>query len=605
MAAYSHNVKKQTASVSAPLQLKPGKSALRLEDNRQHSILQKKQIAIASGKQSTGINATVVQKKNAVPQTTSTFQSGNPVQRFATGKTVQLESYWDMAQRYLGGAVGGIVGGVAGTVTGAVSGYRDGGGVLTGAMYGMLDGAVEGFQQPGTKVGEVAGGMAGSVVGAGGALLEKAGINSIANLSKRAEGIHKDAEGLKAGLYNGFAGGLAEGYQHPLSTAAAIGGAAIAPVVGTGLALKAAGSLAGIGGAEAIDKKIKKGKSLKTKIVHTTSHVNVTGVKNKGEVTKHEVGKKMVARLSPTDPVLGSATDVNWTWMQALRRDHPNANIIRGHLLNHDLGGFGIPENLYPISTKANHIHSVDVEQHVKQLLYNQLLSPEPKMVNYSVQVSEDKQFDPANAKFNCRFYVEGKSPKTVPVESHLGTDHGGFGGKTDNPLKDRKEWNHGKRKGDKDGTLGLQKAAGRINIKKTTERGLTDKQDAAYNKGAGAVQVNLESIFATLDGKFFNHWDADVKYAVCNNNKGRDDFGTIIRKIVQTSASYKDNEGDQEGLMELISQVVIEQLNLVKGKVYSDEILKETITEAKKMEDYPLFKEGGRSMRSDGKSSY
>lgn len=44
-------------------------------------------------------------------------------------------------------------------------------------------------------------------------------------------------------------------------------------------------------------------------------------------------------------------------------------NWVRGHLLNHDLGGVALYNNLFPITTQANSEHYHEVEKHVKHWL--------------------------------------------------------------------------------------------------------------------------------------------------------------------------------------------------------------------------------------------
>ncbi|WP_034292936.1 hypothetical protein [Herbaspirillum sp. RV1423] len=100
---------------------------------------------------------------------------------------------------------------------------------------------------------------------------------------------------------------------------------------------------------------------LETVITHRAGSINFGG-KN------WAVGKKMEAKLDPFDPVKGTATGDNWTWMQSLSRTLKD-KMIRGHLLNHDLGGFAVPENLYPITHRANMDHKHKVEYPLKRAL--------------------------------------------------------------------------------------------------------------------------------------------------------------------------------------------------------------------------------------------
>ncbi|MEN2428939.1 hypothetical protein [Chromobacterium vaccinii] len=143
-----------------------------------------------------------------------------------------------------------------------------------------------------------------------------------------------------------------------------------------------------------------------TAIKHHYSYVTVNmPVHGGGTAPAHyKVGRKMEADLNPHDVVTGSATGPNWTWMQALRQAYPKANVVRGHLLNHDLGGRSVEENLYPISTAANGDHSRNVEVHVKERLYDTAKQGWDEPVHYEVLVSETNANNPEKAAFNCQW---------------------------------------------------------------------------------------------------------------------------------------------------------------------------------------------------------
>jgi hypothetical protein len=121
------------------------------------------------------------------------------------------------------------------------------------------------------------------------------------------------------------------------------------------------------------------------------------------------VGKNMVAKLDPEDPVQGTATGKNWTWMRALKHTLQE-KMIRGHLLNHDLGGFGIPANLYPITHRANMDHKNRIEYPLKATLtklfgLNKKKSKTDKdRLIYEVRVDGDFP--------NAKFHIGAKSEK-------------------------------------------------------------------------------------------------------------------------------------------------------------------------------------------------
>lgn len=101
------------------------------------------------------------------------------------------------------------------------------------------------------------------------------------------------------------------------------------------------------------------------------------------------VGAEMKAWLDPKKPLKGSATGApQAAFIQNLRRTFPNDNMIRGHLLNHDLGGYGVEQNLFPITSAANGVHLRTVEYGVKNALLQ--ANTDGKGVYYHVRVSGD-----------------------------------------------------------------------------------------------------------------------------------------------------------------------------------------------------------------------
>jgi hypothetical protein len=147
---------------------------------------------------------------------------------------------------------------------------------------------------------------------------------------------------------------------------------------------------------------------LQTKIEHKTGLVNM------GDAlapVNYEVGKKMTARLDVNDPVQGSAVGDMQEWNVAIRKKYPRARVIRGHLLNHDLGGFGVSANLFPISDAANREHSYAVEKKVKAALNTRnknAPAEDDRTVNYSVEVN-DPAGNATEAAFACQWrYKDG-----------------------------------------------------------------------------------------------------------------------------------------------------------------------------------------------------
>lgn len=180
-----------------------------------------------------------------------------------------------------------------------------------------------------------------------------------------------------------------------------------------------------------------------TVITHTPGTIPFAG-KN------YMIGLKMVAKLDPEEVVTGSATTAdNYDFMKGIRAYYGAAGVIRGHLLNHDLGGYGVPENLYPISSMANSQHSDRVEQNVKGALFDSAKNTKND-INYQVVVAQNgPSWAPfERADFRCQWSDENSNIYTDVINSQLNIDNG-WGGKSASAKKSPTKWRHGKRRGE------------------------------------------------------------------------------------------------------------------------------------------------------------
>ena len=149
---------------------------------------------------------------------------------------------------------------------------------------------------------------------------------------------------------------------------------------------------------------------LKTDITHTSGEAEFKGVKG-------NVGLNTDAYLDPHQPVRGSVPQGDLTPIyEKFSEANPGSAWARGHLLNHDLGGKGIPENLYPITREANGTHSALVEQPIKNALadlkrLNETKSEEKRgRVHYEVNVLGT----PDDAIFDCQWDVDGGEKNVI-----------------------------------------------------------------------------------------------------------------------------------------------------------------------------------------------
>jgi hypothetical protein len=137
---------------------------------------------------------------------------------------------------------------------------------------------------------------------------------------------------------------------------------------------------------------------LQTEIHHTTGTFDWD---SGGMTISEPVGVSMWADLDPADRKAGSApgAGVQHGMMQHLNATFP-ARMIRGHLLNGNLGGLGIAENLYPITNQANGQHEREVESQVKNEIH------QGNRVRYRVDVVNAANDDTnPDATFRCRVW--------------------------------------------------------------------------------------------------------------------------------------------------------------------------------------------------------
>lgn len=154
----------------------------------------------------------------------------------------------------------------------------------------------------------------------------------------------------------------------------------------------------------------------------------------KGKGHKVAVGKKTTADLVPHKPLKGSSpgsSKEHDLLMKELRIHYPGEGFLRGHLLNDNLGGPGIWENMFPITAKANGSHLYDVEKPVKQALLDayelneKTVSKDKYSVHYAVEAVSTGQMDEfiedPRASLHCTWKVE---PKVSDKDMHGEKSH-------------------------------------------------------------------------------------------------------------------------------------------------------------------------------------
>lgn len=106
---------------------------------------------------------------------------------------------------------------------------------------------------------------------------------------------------------------------------------------------------------------------LATKITHVTEAFQAGS-------EQLDLAKSMDAVLDPNDPVQGSAvgSEDDESKLSVALKDKFPTSLHRAHLLHHDLGGFGVNANLYPMTALANRAHEREVESLVLGALHKE-----------------------------------------------------------------------------------------------------------------------------------------------------------------------------------------------------------------------------------------
>jgi hypothetical protein len=112
------------------------------------------------------------------------------------------------------------------------------------------------------------------------------------------------------------------------------------------------------------------------------------------------VGKEMNAWLDPDKQAQGQSANLNKIQnglMGAIRKKYfmTGGEVVKGHLLNDNLGGSALSRNLYPITAAANHKHLMYAENLVKKRIWE-----EEKGTYYKVTVEGKPDIKTPNANF-------------------------------------------------------------------------------------------------------------------------------------------------------------------------------------------------------------
>ena len=129
---------------------------------------------------------------------------------------------------------------------------------------------------------------------------------------------------------------------------------------------------------------------------------------NDDDAVTGRVATAMKAELDPTDPKTGTDTAGSNAFDELFASLQKNTatSWVRGHLLNHDLGGIAFYNNLYPITTNANGEHYHEVEKLVKHWIGRK------NYVTYQVKAEKDGDDETPDGKFICHATITGGPDK-------------------------------------------------------------------------------------------------------------------------------------------------------------------------------------------------
>ncbi len=144
---------------------------------------------------------------------------------------------------------------------------------------------------------------------------------------------------------------------------------------------------------------------------------------NPSSVKQVIVGRNMDAWLDPNDLTRGQAVGVNasqndlMAWIKGIYPKAKGVKSVKGHLLNDNLGGTALNNNLYPISKGANGMHLSTAENYVKKAMWG----TKKRAVNYSVRVAGATDYTGTKGNAKATFITSVRPWEDVNDTSKVG----------------------------------------------------------------------------------------------------------------------------------------------------------------------------------------
>ena len=131
-----------------------------------------------------------------------------------------------------------------------------------------------------------------------------------------------------------------------------------------------------------------------------------------------KVGSEMEAWLDPSDMPVGQSANLNTSQNDMMDRIRQywgitGGDVVKGHLLNDNMGGTAMNYNLYPITRGANKDHLSFVENAVKQRIWSDQLG-----LYYKVSVDANPEISKPEADFDCE--IKEWNPKSKKIGGYV-----------------------------------------------------------------------------------------------------------------------------------------------------------------------------------------
>lgn len=254
---------------------------------------------------------------------------------------------------------------------------------------------------------------------------------------------------------------------------------------------------------------------------------------NMNQPVTGEVGSAMQANLDPKDSRTGTDTGGSNAYnnLFSALQSKTASTWVRGHLLNHDLGGVAHYNNLFPLTTAANGEHYQEVEKQVKHWVANN------NEVHYEVWAYQ--QGTDGSGKFDCLAYpTSGK---------HQGDEIR----KTIHSLPQRvnstQQYKYKSNKAAK--KFSSVEIHGGNTVKRDSYKNEKYKTSSSWKHRSGSVGVNNKSLTGSLDES-----DMQIDFSGDEALNEAQFFQEMIDELTNILKSQKGIDADPEDVEDIVT---------------------------------------------------